>query len=234
MLPCPGICLFFNFSPITINGHPCPDVSIVGLHEDVHKLEGVTDSINTLIIQCTPWGFHALTSTPIHRFNNAVVHATEAFGESILTLYVALRDALQQHDRTQLLDQYFLAQLKPVDAGYTAIAQIAGHLRTHPEPTSFAKIQGVSALPLGTRQMARRFKDIIGSDLQSYIRMCRFGLAKQLLFEDQDLSMTEVAYRAGYYDQAHFSKDFKTLSGTRASDFIPRCAFQNMEQPTKS
>ena len=74
--------------------------------------------------------------------------------------------------------------------------------------------------------MTRKFKEVIGVNLQTYIRICRFHAAKMLLFGEQDLSMTEVGYLSGYYDQAHFARDFKKLSGVKAKNFIQLCAFQ--------
>lgn len=68
MLPCPGVCLLFNFSDILINGDACPAVTIIGLHDTVYKIEGSTDSIETLIVQFSPWGFRPLTPLQAYKY----------------------------------------------------------------------------------------------------------------------------------------------------------------------
>src|ERR1044072_1408863 len=65
MLPCAGVCLLFNFRGIRINGNTCPITTVIGLHDTVYRLEGVTDSIETLIVQFSPWGLSQLIPMPV-------------------------------------------------------------------------------------------------------------------------------------------------------------------------
>ncbi|HIK90856.1 MAG TPA: helix-turn-helix domain-containing protein, partial [Planctomycetes bacterium] len=45
-----------------------------------------------------------------------------------------------------------------------------------------------------------------------YIREVRIGVARHLLESDQ-LSMAQVASQCGFYDQSHFSRQFKKSTG---------------------
>ena len=58
------------------------------------------------------------------------------------------------------------------------------------------------------REFARRF----GITPNQYIREVRIGIARHLL-ETEDLSMAQVAGQCGFYDQSHFSRQFKTSTG---------------------
>jgi helix-turn-helix protein/uncharacterized protein DUF6597 len=227
LLPCPGVSLLFNFSDVSINGKTAPATTVIGLHETVYQLEGCTDRIETLIVQFSPWGCGQLADVQASQITDKILDGVAVFGESLTALYITLKNNQDFAERVHLLDAYFKSRIKGANAGYMSIIMtLAAQLRKTPEPVSFTTINKNTTLPVSIRQMTRRFKDIIGVNLQTYIRICRFHTAKMLLFQEQDLSMTEVGYLSGYYDQAHFAREFKKLSGAKAKNFIPLCVFQ--------
>ena len=59
---------------------------------------------------------------------------------------------------------------------------------------------------------ARIFRHLEGTSVWQYILQARIDKAK-LLLEQEDLSLTEIALITGFYDQSHFTKTFKRLTG---------------------
>lgn len=57
----------------------------------------------------------------------------------------------------------------------------------------------------------RRFKQSFGISPIRYLQSLRVDRAKGLI--KQNVSMTHVAYQTGFYDQSHFNKYFKWLTG---------------------
>lgn len=57
----------------------------------------------------------------------------------------------------------------------------------------------------------RLFKQETGLTPNSYVILKRINKAKQMLAENEDLS--EVAYSSGFYDVAHFNREFKRYIG---------------------
>jgi YesN/AraC family two-component response regulator len=45
-----------------------------------------------------------------------------------------------------------------------------------------------------------------------------------LIIKETTISLTGIGYQSGYYDQAHFAREFKKLSGLRAKYFGPLCS----------
>lgn len=74
---------------------------------------------------------------------------------------------------------------------------------------------------LSLRQFERKFKKITGFSPKHFHRISRFEKATDTC-RQANLKMTDIAYRFGYFDQAHFTKDFKQFSG-----FTP-LAYQNV------
>ncbi len=71
------------------------------------------------------------------------------------------------------------------------------------------------------RHFARRFAAQAGLPPKTFARILRFDRAKALL-ERAGPSLAEVALDAGYYDQAHFNRDFRAFAGCTPTDLIAR------------
>ncbi|HEV7642317.1 MAG TPA: helix-turn-helix domain-containing protein [Pyrinomonadaceae bacterium] len=69
------------------------------------------------------------------------------------------------------------------------------------------------------RTLERNFNDKLGLSPKSYASNVRFDKAKKKLTHDPFIDLTALAQDSGYYDQAHFIKDFKTYCGCTPSEF---------------
>lgn len=81
-----------------------------------------------------------------------------------------------------------------------------------------AGIRRVAAdLGVSTRHLRRLFDDHVGVGPAAYLRLRRFADALRLL--PRARTLTEVAHAARYFDQAHFSRDFKALAWMTPQDY---------------
>lgn len=69
-----------------------------------------------------------------------------------------------------------------------------------------------SKYSLSSRQFQRNFKKITGFSPKHFHRISRFEKAINICLQDH-IKMTDIAHHYGYFDQAHFIKDFKQFSG---------------------
>jgi AraC family transcriptional regulator len=72
---------------------------------------------------------------------------------------------------------------------------------------------------LSAYHFARQFKAATGLPPHQYVIARRVDRAQQLLQPDGDLSLTEIAARAGFSDQCQFSHHFKRLVGVTPGQF---------------
>ncbi|QDK31738.1 hypothetical protein DM450_02825 [Sphingomonas sp. IC081] len=63
-----------------------------------------------------------------------------------------------------------------------------------------------------------QFKVSTGTTLFRFILERRIGRAKELLL-DREIPIAEVALRAGFADQSHFTVNFRKLTGTTPARF---------------
>ena len=66
---------------------------------------------------------------------------------------------------------------------------------------------------------ARQFKAATGLPPHQYVLARRVERAKQLLQQDRDLSLAEIAACAAFSDQSQFSHHFKRLVGVTPRQF---------------
>ena len=76
-----------------------------------------------------------------------------------------------------------------------------------------------AAAHLSPYHFARQFKAATGLPPHQYVILRRVERAKELLQAGADLSLAEVALRAGFSDQSQFSNHFKRLVGVTPSQF---------------
>ncbi|MGA9637004.1 helix-turn-helix domain-containing protein [Flavobacterium sp.] len=63
----------------------------------------------------------------------------------------------------------------------------------------------------------KKFRKQVGTSPKKFSNIVRF----RNLFENNDeITLTEKGLNAGYYDQSHFIKDFKAITGKKPSDIL--------------
>jgi AraC-like DNA-binding protein len=64
---------------------------------------------------------------------------------------------------------------------------------------------------MSDRTFARKFKEFSGFSPKLYSRIARFQAASRE--NPSGISLTDIAYKYGYYDQSHFINDFREFTG---------------------
>lgn len=69
------------------------------------------------------------------------------------------------------------------------------------------------------RQLERKFSSAIGLSPKQLAKTIRLQAALKMLLSGKFASLTALAYEGEYYDQAHFIKDFRELTGLTPKEF---------------
>jgi AraC-like DNA-binding protein len=68
------------------------------------------------------------------------------------------------------------------------------------------------------RHLAVRFREELGMAPKALARLLRFERAVKRLRAGDELA--DLALDAGYYDQAHFNRDFRAFAGTTPTQYL--------------
>jgi AraC family transcriptional regulator len=94
------------------------------------------------------------------------------------------------------------------------VEYIEEHLDANPSLAQMAEVVGLS-----TYHFARQFRAATGLPPHQFVIARRVERARELLQAGADLSLAEVALRAGFSDQSQFSRHFKRLVGATPGQF---------------
>nr|WP_221052602.1 helix-turn-helix domain-containing protein [Shewanella algae] len=77
----------------------------------------------------------------------------------------------------------------------------------------------LTEIDISQRQLERLFQQNLGMSPKNYSILQRTAFARELLKQETDKSLTEIGYHAGFYDQAHFIREFKQVIGITPGSF---------------
>lgn len=174
-----------------------------------------------------PDGAHTLSielSPSIHRRiaeSNTVLQEPAVLGEAAISRLVSrLYAEFRTSDPASLLMLSSLALEilaraertleKATGPGWMPAALQALH-RAEGRPGSSKALAG--EIGVHEAHLARTFRRIHGCTVGEYLRWLKLEEAKRRLAESTD-NLTEIALNAGFYDQAHFSREFRKAFGT--------------------
>ncbi|SCY87639.1 helix-turn-helix transcriptional regulator [Flavobacterium caeni] len=72
----------------------------------------------------------------------------------------------------------------------------------------------------GKRHLERKFLSTVGLSQKMFARIVRFNKALQLIADKDFSTFTSVAHEGGFYDQAHFIRDFKDFTGLNPKQYF--------------
>jgi len=201
--------MIFDFHANTSIDGASYKVALLGVRNGTYRLD-TTEVNDRIVIHFSPTGLSAFCKTPMDELNNTIVNAEDVWGKDILWLYDALQSTQAPEARIKLLEAY-LWNRRAYGAADSTVAHLAKLLQQNPA-LSMQDVKRWS--PVCLRQLQRRFKQQTGLSISRYKVMARFSRAMALLKEEWPDSFTDIALKAGYYDQAHFNSDVKTLAGS--------------------
>jgi len=76
---------------------------------------------------------------------------------------------------------------------------------------------------LSRKQFERIFQEYVGISPKQFLRIIRFQNAIYTKSFKKDISLTELAFACGYYDQSHMISDFIKFSGQTPGDYFSQC-----------
>lgn len=166
-------------------------------------------------IKFTPAGFHPFARQPVSRFTDSAVPVVEIFGVEAAGL-----ELLSLPDPCQMiaLAEHFLCQRQPADDPQVGfINRLIEYIAAHREITKVEDVAQISGI--SKRGLQRLFNQYVGVSPKWVIRRCRLHEAVERLTQGEVNDWPQVALELGYFDQAHFIKDFKAVVGLTPAEY---------------
>lgn len=135
------------------------------------------------------------------------------------TLHDRLGQEANLSARLTILEEYLLDRLRHGERAPSALPVALEWLRQCHGQGSITAL--VDELPFGQRRLERLFQRHMGLSPKHYARLLRVAHSRELIKQSGAASsLTDTAFAAGYFDQAHFIHDFKAVTGFTPGGYL--------------
>jgi AraC-like DNA-binding protein len=216
-LPSGDVVVILSFGPrIRVDGAPRTSF-VAGLHDEhaITEHDGVQHGIQ---VNLTPLGALALFGPPPTGVPGQLVDLEDLLGRRTPLLLERIFEAPGWEARFGLLDSLLSEQLAE---GLPASPDVAWAWKRLSETDGRASIGDLTEeLRCSRRHLTSRFREQIGIAPKAFAQILRFDSGIRRLHTEGPSSLAQVAHECGYYDQAHFNRDFRRFSGTTPTELL--------------
>lgn len=166
-----------------------------------------------------PGALSAFLSFPVKEISDRYVALHTVFGAEARALEKSLRGRSSFHEQmVDLLERFLLSKVS--QQKYTPLLKQAT-LGQITDQQQAVKIEALSKqLNIGRRHLERKFNDQVGMTPRLFLRIVRFQNVFRIIRNKPIKNLTDLTYRAGYFDQSHFNRDFKAFTGMSPKDYF--------------
>jgi AraC-like DNA-binding protein len=184
-----------------------------------------TGSSGVLGIKFKPNGIWKLFGWNMKAVFNKTVSLKEFLAAEITDIILdEITNSSTHAERIKIVESFFIARLEHLEKD-DRVTLLVEEIKSTLGQISVKDLS--SKYKISRRMIERSFNEQVGISAKVYSRLIRFKNVFELL-QKPELSRAEVTYISGYFDQAHFNKEFKMFSGEDpASYFKQNHAFSN-------
>lgn len=170
-----------------------------------------------ITVQFSPFGMYYFKQAPMHELQNGFMSLDMLLKPSdVERLTDQLNSVDSLSERFQIIEDF----LEP---------RVAVDHIDHRMPEAISMIKSFTSLSideisdrvcLSNRRFRKIFSEHVGVSPAFYRKIIRFNKSAFEMLNNDTTSLVSIGNKHGYFDQAHFIKDFKQFSGISPSQFL--------------
>lgn len=186
---------------------------------DTYKNVWAQGKIRLLIAVLFPFGAAALFKIPASELRNQIIGCEDCFGPDARFVPEQIAASPCITDKVQAAERFLLSQLK--ESG-NSNALIMNAIEIIHAQNGLVPVNHVAALTgVSERQLQRKFEEQIGISPKRYAGITRMQHALRMLRKRPgNISLAGIACDAGFFDQAHLTREMKNLSGLTPGQYL--------------
>lgn len=177
-----------------------------------------------LVIQFKTLGAYVFLNQPLHHFTNAYVHLDDVFSKEAERVWIQMKETGTIQEKFLLAEKFLLRQFMiremPGEKLLTSIVQQFS-LRAGRSVEDICRWHNISR-----KHLNFLFQEYLGVSPKTLSSLNRFQHILQTIGRSKPEKLSDIAYELDFFDQAHFSNNFKKFTGIRPNDYIRELELQ--------
>jgi AraC-like DNA-binding protein len=196
---------------------PLSSAGVTGLR-DTYRIFNNSQNTNTVLVMFSETGAGMFFNHSMHEiFGNSLSLDDLMLRSQMDVVAEQLNEAKTDFERIAVVEKFLMARINHkandelVNMAVTLIKQHAGNIK-------IATL--TEKLNISQSQFEKRFRKMVGASPKKFASIVRIKCI--LNTSSKGGNLTELGLDAGYFDQAHFIKDFKSFTGETPEHFLKK------------
>src|SRR5690606_38674496 len=222
MLPDTSLTLGFRYKGttkyLTDVENSLPFAVVAGIRKSIQLMKDDTNTGNLLVIFNTE-GAAAFFKEPLHNTFGEVLSLNEFSNfKTLNALEDGLCEAKSNEQRIHIIESFLLEKL----CDYKQDPLVVNAVRVIKEYNGLLKVKDLATNHfISLDPFEKRFRRATGASPKQFCYIVRMN---SIIGSLNNRSLAQTAFEADYYDQAHFTKDFKLFTGQTPTEFLKQSA----------
>lgn len=180
-----------------------------------HQRMALSGQLDRLGIRFHPGGAFQLLGLDISQLQGQEL-SLNYLGLARPLLQEQLAEAANKALRLPIIDNWLLQEARRFNAQLGLVQQLLPSIAQ-------ASIEDISRqAAISRRQLERKFQQQVGLSPIKLKQLIRIKQARQLISQQAQTSLTQIGMDTGYYDQAHFIRQFQQVTGQTPGQYRQR------------
>ena len=179
---------------------------------DTHEQESVIG------IQFKPGGARPFFRLPTNELHNLHVSLEDLWNAKARDLRCQLLEARTPEAKFRVLERTLLAETQKSIEPHPAVKFALNELVSSPQVRTISDV--TAEIGLSPRRFIQLFSDEVGVTPKLFCRIKRFQSVLAQIGTGRPVGWMDVALSCGYFDQAHFIRDFRAFSGLNPTSYL--------------
>ena len=169
-------------------------------------------------VKFRPGGFRPFFGRPVSLLRNRSASICDVFGVDAASLEREVFAHREDAELVAVAERFFSARLPLPDPDVERVGEIVDIIAVDRSITTVEQV--MERWQVGKRTLQRLFNEYVGVGPKWVINRYRLHEAIERLADNPPTGWTQLALELGYFDQAHFIRDFKALVGRPPAAYV--------------
>lgn len=195
-----------------------PECLVYGQITQFNTMSAVNE-LDMLIVVLQPSALFKLFAIPAFEVTNDIIPFTGLAGQSGRMLIEQVQNSTGNNSAITAIEDFLLNRLLKYSYNDKIISLSLQQIYVQKGMNTVAEM--LKDIPATERQLERKFREQIGLSPKKFADIIKFQhLLKNLKHISPTLSLSDVSYISGYYDQSHLNNSFKKFTGLTPLQYL--------------